>query len=59
VQLYKKSVDEVREMTDCKPCGLMKRCRGIPGLCITLQLTFVTALVGVLSYLVVSQILVS
>lgn len=46
-------------MSDCKPCGLMKRCRGIPGLCITLQVTFVTALVGVLSYLVVSQILVS
>ncbi|MDX1345326.1 MAG: hypothetical protein P8Y83_03390 [Gammaproteobacteria bacterium] len=46
-------------MKECKPCGLMKRCRGIPGLCITLQVTFVTALVGVLSYLVVSQILVS
>ena len=46
-------------MSECKPCGLMKRCRGIPGLCITLQVTFVTALVGVRSYLLVSQILVS
>ena len=46
-------------MKVCKTCGVMKRCRGIPGLCITLQVTFVTALVGVLSYLVVSQILVS
>jgi len=57
--MFLKRLSRIAPMKECKPCGLMKRCRGIPGLCITLQVTFVTALVGVLSYLVVSQILVS
>ena len=46
--------------TEEKRCGLFKKCHlSIPSLCITLQMVFVTILVGVLSYLLVKHFLVN
>lgn len=45
---------------DKERCGIFKTCHTkIPALCITLQIIFVTGLVAVLAYLIVTHFLVN
>ena len=42
-------------MKNCKLCGFSKFCNDLPGICISLQMVAVLAVVGVITYLFVTQ----
>ena len=42
-------------MKNCRLCGFSKFCNDLPGICISLQMFAVLAVVGVITYLFVTQ----
>lgn len=42
-------------MKNCKLCGLSKFCNDLPGVCISLQMVAVITVIGVITYLFVTQ----
>jgi hypothetical protein len=42
-------------MKNCKLCGFSKFCNDLPGICISLQMVAVLTVVGVITYLFVTQ----
>jgi hypothetical protein len=40
---------------NCKLCGFSRFCNDLPGICIFLQMVAVVAVVGILTYLFVTQ----
>jgi len=42
-------------MRNCKLCGFSKFCNDLPGVCISLQLVATFIVIGVVTYLFVSQ----
>jgi len=47
--------EETDAMKNCKLCGLSKFCNDLPGVCISLQMVAVLTVVGVITYLFVTQ----
>jgi uncharacterized membrane protein len=46
---------EETDMKNCKLCGFSKFCNDLPGICISLQMAAVLTVVGVITYLFVTQ----
>jgi hypothetical protein len=46
---------EETDMKNCKLCGFSKFCNDLPGICISLQMVAVLTVVGVITYLFVTQ----
>jgi len=47
--------EETETMKNCKLCGLSKFCNDLPGVCISLQMVAVLTVIGVITYLFVTQ----
>jgi hypothetical protein len=53
-----RSTFRIREeigVKNCKLCGFSRFCNDLPGICIFLQMVAVVAVVGILTYLFVTQ----
>jgi hypothetical protein len=49
------SLGEETDVKNCKLCGFSKFCNDLPGVCISLQMIAVLTVVGVITYLFVTQ----